>query len=137
MNTQRHFPPTRRSMSATTSEPRPACHQRFTSSGVVHALQTRWRGASNSRVIRISVSDGSVTTAEPLPTGVTIALVLPFEFIQQVVQRVEALVPGALVVLHPVVDWLERHAVEPVQPLPALIPCFHKPHLPEDPQVLR
>ena len=42
-----------------------------------------------------------------------------FEFVQHVVQRLEALGPRALVVLDPVVDGLQRAAVEPVQPLPA------------------
>jgi hypothetical protein len=37
------------------------------SSGVVQAGKTRGLGASNSRVIRICVSAGSVTTADRLP----------------------------------------------------------------------
>ena len=36
--TERHLPPTRRSISAIVTSPRFAFHQRFTSSGVVHAL---------------------------------------------------------------------------------------------------
>ena len=40
-------------------------HQRVTCSGRVIASHTRAAGASNRRVIRISVSDGSVTTADP------------------------------------------------------------------------
>ena len=46
--TYRHMPPTRRSISQTIIAPRFACHQRFTNSGVVHALHTRCFGASNS-----------------------------------------------------------------------------------------
>ncbi len=40
-------------------------HQRSRWRGVVMASQTTWRGASNVRVIRISVSDGNVTVADP------------------------------------------------------------------------
>ena len=40
-------------------------HQRLTSSGVVHVLKIRSAGASKTRVMRISVSDGRVMTAEP------------------------------------------------------------------------
>ena len=63
--TQRQVPPTRRSTSQTFQTPVSKPHQRFTSSGVVQALNTSAAGASNWRVIRISVSEGSVTTAEP------------------------------------------------------------------------
>jgi hypothetical protein len=43
--------------------PRPVVHQRWTSSGFVHACHTRSFGASNSRSIRICVSSGRVTLA--------------------------------------------------------------------------
>jgi PhnB protein len=51
-----------------------ACHQRLTSSGVVQALYTRCLGASNSRVIRICRSVGSVTVAVPLLVGAIVDL---------------------------------------------------------------
>src|SRR5881296_3260270 len=104
--TYRHSPPTRRSISATVISPRFACHQRLTSSGVVHACQTRCLGASNSRVIRICSSVGSDTVAVPLLIA-AISWLLFLELLQHDVQLVEALRPGALVVLDPVVDGLE------------------------------
>src|SRR5688572_20153136 len=97
----------RRSISATVISPRLACHQRRTSSGVVHALKTSSRGASNSRVIRICVSEGSVTFALRLLTVISLLLL---EVLQHGVQLLEPLRPRALVGLHPVVDWLERRA---------------------------
>src|SRR5918994_608761 len=65
--TYRQVPPTRRSTSATVTSPRFPLHQRPTNSGSVHALYTRCLGASNSRVMRICSSVGSVTLAFPLP----------------------------------------------------------------------
>src|SRR5206468_8110932 len=117
--TYRHVPPTRRSISASVTSPRSPLHQRLTSSGVVHALYTRCLGASNSRVIRICSSVGSVTVAVPLlVTGISFLLL---ELLQHDVEPVEPLRPRALVALHPVVDGLERLAVQPVQPLPSFV----------------
>ena len=65
--TLRHLPPARRSTSTEVTSPWPPLHQRLISSGVVHARKTRCLGASNSRVIKIWVSAGSVTTAARLP----------------------------------------------------------------------
>src|SRR5918994_6231527 len=132
--TYRHRPPTRRSISATVTSPRFAFHQRLTSSGVVHALYTRCLGASNSRVMRICSSVGSVTVAVPLLTAISFLLLL--ELLQYDIQLVEPLRPRALVALHPVVDGLERRAVQPVQPLPSLAAHLDPPHFAEDPEVL-
>src|SRR5215218_8116453 len=92
----RHLPPTRRSISAVVISPRLACHQRLTSSGVVHALYTRCLGASNSRVIRICSSVGSVTVALPLPVTST-PFLLPLEVLEHGVHSVEPPRPEALV----------------------------------------
>src|SRR5215210_2894406 len=132
--TYRHAPPTRRSISATVISPRFPLHQRLTSSGVVHALYTRCLGASKSRVMRICSSSGSVTFAVPLLVTATSLFLL--ELIQHAVQPVEALRPRSLVVLHPVVDWLERGTIEPIQPPPPLAAHLDRPNLPEHPQVL-
>src|ERR1700704_5682458 len=115
--TYRHAPPTRRSISAIVTRPRFACHQRLTSSGVVHALYTRCLGASNSRVIRICSSVGSVTVAVPLLVTITSSFLLLFEVLQHDIELLEPVRPQALVVLHPIVDRLERVAVQAVQPL--------------------
>src|SRR5438445_13123451 len=129
------MPPTRRSISAIVTSPRFACHQRLTSSGVVHALYTRCLGASNSRVMRICSSVGSVNVAVPLLV-IAISFLLPFEVLQHDIQPVQALRPRALVVLHPVMDRLERVAVQPVQPLPSLVAHGDQAHFSEDAQVL-
>src|SRR5712691_12390192 len=97
------MPPTRRSISAIVTSPRFACHQRLTSSGVVHASYTRCLGASNSRVIRICSSVGRVTVAVPLLV-IAIFFLLLLVILQYDVQLVEPLRPQALVVLHPVMD---------------------------------
>jgi hypothetical protein len=61
----------------------------LTSSGVVNAWNTRRLGASNSRVIRICSSVGSVTVAVPLLT--TISFLLLLELFQHDIQLVESL----------------------------------------------
>src|SRR6266540_2283511 len=134
--TYRHVPPTRRSISTMVTSPRLACHQRLTSSGVVHALYNRCLGASNSRVMRICSSVGSVTVAVPLLVT-AISFLLLLEVLQHGIQPVEPLRPGALVVLDPVVDGLERAAVQPVQPLTSFVAHVDRPHLSEHAQVLR
>src|SRR2546426_7520829 len=87
--TYRQIPPTRRSISALFTSPRFACHQRLTSSGVVHASYTRCLGASNSRVMRICLSVGSVTVAVPLLVIAISSFLLLFEVLQHDVQLVE------------------------------------------------
>src|SRR5688572_14261254 len=101
-------------MSAIVIWPRRPLHQRLTSSGVVHALYTRCLGASNSRLIRICSSVGSVTVAVPLLVTAAISLLLPLEVLQHDIQLAEPLRPRPLVALHPVMDGLERGAVQPV-----------------------
>src|SRR3954465_11235468 len=128
------MPPTRRSISAVTS-PRFACHQRFTSSGVVPARYTKGFGASNSRVIRICVSVGRVTLAVPLFVT-AISVLLLFEFLENDIELVEALRPQALVVLDPVVDRLERRPVQSIEPLPTMVTDLHGSHFAEHWQVL-
>src|SRR3954451_3458994 len=63
--TYRQEPPGRRSMSHTTRGASGELHHRRTRSGLVHARKTSGAGASNWRVMRISRSEGRVTTAEP------------------------------------------------------------------------
>src|SRR5918992_4459693 len=127
--TYRHLPPTRRSISAIVASPRLACHHRLTSSGVVYALYTRCLGASNSRVMRICSSVGSVTLAVPLLVVIAaISFLLPLEVLQHDIQPVEPLRPRALVALHPVMDGLEGVPVQPVQPLPSFVTHVDRSH---------
>src|SRR4029450_3754197 len=87
--------------------------------------------------MRICSSVGSVTFAVPLLLTVAISLLLLFEVFEYDVQLVEALRSGALVGLDPVVDGLERAAVEAIQPLPSVLAHIDRAHLPEHAQVLR
>src|SRR5256885_15343193 len=87
--------------------------------GSVIALNTRSRGASNSLVIRISRSDGSVTfvVAVLLAMAILFLLALSFEIAKYLVELIEALVPRASVRLQPIVElpeWLGAEAVDPL-----------------------
>src|SRR5918999_4370244 len=86
--------------------------------------------------MRIWSSAGSVTFAVPLVVICSISFFL-LEFVQHDIELVEPLGPRALVALHPVMDGLERLAVEPVQPLPSVFPHLDRPHFSKHPQVLR
>src|SRR5438445_9628119 len=122
-------------MSHTTRGAASVPHQRLTCSGVVHASNTSRAGASKTRVITISRSEGRVTVAEPLRL-VVIVLLLMLEFVQVCVQAIESLVPVALVVAHPVVDGFEPASVHPVEPLASVRPGLDQAHLAQHPQVL-
>src|SRR3954469_12682137 len=130
------MPPTCRSISATVISPRCPLHHRLTSSGVVHARYTRCFGASNSRVMRICSSVGRVTVAVPLLGMVSISFSFAFEVFQHGIELVEPLRPRALVVLHPVVNGLERLAVDSIQPLPSNVSNVDRSDFAEHPQVL-
>src|SRR3954454_13397384 len=84
--------------------------------------------------MRICSSAGSVTVAVPLLT--VIACFLPLEIFGDIVQPGEPLRPRALVAAHPVVDGLERRAVEPVDPVPARLADVDRPDLAQHPQML-
>src|SRR3954447_19562386 len=85
--------------------------------------------------MRTCSSAGSVTVAVPLLT--VIACFLLLEVFEDIVQPGEPLRPCALVAAHPVVDGLERRAVEPVDPLPARLADVDRPDLAQHPQMLR
>jgi hypothetical protein len=61
---------------------------------------------------------------------------LLFEFLQDRIQPFEALRPGALVVLHSVMDGLERMAVQSIQPLASFVAHLNRSYFSEHPQVL-
>src|ERR1700732_988141 len=65
-NTERHAPPTFRSISQTTSDQPRGPNQRLNSSGLVKASKTRRRGTSKTRVITTSRSVGVVTFNVPV-----------------------------------------------------------------------
>src|SRR4029450_2218478 len=68
--------------------------------------------------MRICSAVGSVTVAVPLLVT-AISFLLLLELLQHDVELVEPLRPGAFVVLHPVVDGLERRPVEPIHARPS------------------
>src|SRR5262245_58268817 len=80
------------------------------------------------------VSPCRVTTADPLVA--CIACLLLLELFENVVERLEALVPRLLVALHPVMDGLERAAVEPVDPAASVLEHVDRPHFAQHAQVL-
>src|SRR5690349_7196574 len=86
--------------------------------------------------MRICSSVGSVSIAVPL-VGTAISFLLLLEVFQDVIQSIEAFRPGALVTRNPVVNRLERTAVQPVEPLPSALPHVDRAHFPEHPEVLR
>src|SRR3954452_24039041 len=118
-------------MSQTVISPRPACHQRRTRSGSVYARQTSSLGASNSRVIRIWSSAGSVTDAVALLAIVFLLL----ELLDHGFELIEAIRPRPFEVLDPIVDGPQGLAVEPVDAPPAFAADGHRPHLAQDAQV--
>src|SRR2546426_11591896 len=85
-------PPTRKSTSHTGSEEPRLPHHCFRSSGVVTAFHTRSRGALNSRVSRISVSDGVVTFRAFVLAAIVLPLLL-FEPLEELVEPLVAFVP--------------------------------------------
>src|SRR6478736_9011461 len=97
-------------MSQIVISPRLACHQRRTRSGSVQARYTSSRGASNSRVIRIWSSVGSVTLAVALLAIVFLLL----QVVEHGIEPIEALRPRLFEVLDPVVDGPQRLPVEAV-----------------------
>src|SRR3954452_21062860 len=85
--------------------------------------------------MRISSSVGNVIVAVPLLAA--IAGLLLFELVENLVQLCEPLGPRPLVAAHPVVDGLERRAVDPVEPPATLVARLDRPHGAQDAQVLR
>src|SRR5207244_4924549 len=87
-------------------------------SGSVMALNTRSRGASNSLVMRISLSEGSVTfVAKLLAVAISFLLVFSFELAKHVVELLESLLPRAAVRRQPVVELLQGLGAQAVDAL--------------------
>src|SRR5215475_1405409 len=108
-NTRRYLPPTRTSASQESRDMPDdfGTHHRLNSSGLVHASNTMRAGALTVRVTTSSRSDFRSTIVRFL-TGVgslslltSIDLLLPFQFLDNLVQLVEACVPELAVPLDP------------------------------------
>src|ERR687892_1622611 len=121
--TTRHEPPGRKSMSQSTTSYFRGPHQFFMCSHELCASNTRSRGASKTRVMTISRSDGVVTSSLlPLPP---IVLLLPssLELLQVLVQPPVPLLPEPAEPLRPLGDLPERPGLEPGgPPLPVPAP---------------
>src|SRR6516164_30532 len=120
-NTKRYVPPTRTSIS---HERRNmpidfGAHHCLNSSGVVHASNTRRAGPLTVRVTRSSRSDVRSTVvrffmrAGSFPLLASIDLLLPFQFLNNLVQLVEACGPELVVPLDPCRLFFQPAQAEP------------------------
>src|SRR6266542_3634041 len=136
--TIRHAPPGRKSISQLAISYFLGPHQRDMCSHELCASNTRSRGASKTRVMTISWSDGVVTVSALLALP-PIALLLSstLELVQVLVQPVVALLPEAAVPLGPVGDLLEWPSLEPGGPPLPLPAPRDEPRPLEHLQVLR
>src|SRR5262245_19708997 len=114
-NTKRYLPPTRTSISQERKN-MPidfGTHHRLNRTALVHASNTMCAGALNVRVTTISRSDVRSTVVR-LFMGVgslslaSIDLLLPFQFLDNLVQLVEACVPELAIPLDPAVSSSNR-----------------------------
>src|SRR5438552_1026853 len=123
-NSRRYPPPTRTSIS---QESRDApldfgAHHRLKSSGLVHASNTMRAGPLKVRVTTSSRSDFRSTVVRffmgvgSLSLLATIGLLLPFQFLYNLVQLVEACVPEPAVPLDPCRLFLQSAQAEPAGP---------------------
>src|SRR5919198_3708113 len=108
-NTRRYLPPVRTS-SSQESRDTPidfGTHHRLKSSGLVHASNTMRAGALNVRVTTSSRSDVRSTVVRFFISRASLSLVpsidllLPFQFLDNLVQLVEACVPELVIPLDP------------------------------------
>src|SRR5215510_4690661 len=124
LNTKRYVPPTRTSISQE-SRDRPndfGTHHRLNRSGLVHASNTIRAGALNVRVTTSSRSDFRSTVVRffmrvgSLSLFASIDLLLLFQFLDNVVQFVEACLPEPAVPLDPCRLFLQSARAEPAGP---------------------
>src|SRR6202020_1637996 len=102
-NSKRYLPPARTSASQEISDT-PAdfgAHHRLSSSGLVHASNTRRAGPSKVRVTTSSRSDFRFTVVRSPSFLASIDLLLPFQFLDNLVQLVEACGPELAIPLDP------------------------------------
>src|SRR6266545_2985239 len=87
-------------------------------SGLLIASNTRWRGASNRRVIRISRSDGVVTVKVSLFAALLTAmfLLLRFELLPIGIEPIATLFPDRAIAVGPVGHLPERARLGPAGP---------------------
>src|SRR5436190_21131700 len=110
---KRNRPPGRKSSSQEVKVKPRGPHQRTRRSGSVHALKTRWGGASKMRVMT-STRCSAASAAALLPAAMF--LLLPLQLTQIIVQAIEALLPETAIVLQPLGGILERTRLKPAGP---------------------
>src|SRR5262245_4918380 len=126
LNTKRYVPPTRTSMSQESSD-RPAdfgTHHRLNNSGLVHASNTMRAGPLKVRVTTNSRSDFRSAVVRffmgvaslSLFAFASIELLLPFQFLDNFVQLVEAFCPELAVFLDPCRLFLQPAQADPAGP---------------------
>src|SRR5918995_6596595 len=108
-------------------------------SGLLIASNTRCRGASNTRVMRISRSPGVVTSKVSLFAALLTAmsLLLCFQFLQIDFEAVQTAFPERPIALRPVSDLLERSRFQTARPPLRVAAAGDQPRPFEHAQVLR
>src|SRR4026209_1836085 len=143
-NTKRYLPPTRTSIS---QERRNmpidfGAHHCLNSSGLVHASNTMRAGPLTVRVTTSSRSDFRSTVVRffmgvgSLSLLASIDLLLPFQFLNNLVQLVEACVPDLAVPLDPCRLFLQSAQAERAGPHAPDLLRGHEPRLLQDADVL-
>src|SRR6187402_3952912 len=144
LNTRRYIPPTRTSASQE-SRVRPndfGTHHSLSSSGLVHASNTMRAGHLKVRVTTSSRSDFRSTVVRffmgvgSLSLLASIDLLLPFQFLNNLVQLVEACVPDLAVPLDPCRLFLQSAQAERAGPHAPDLLRGDEPRLLQDADVL-
>src|SRR5271170_3690985 len=118
----RNVPPGRTSMSQRSVTKPCGPHQRAARSGSVQALNTSRRGASKMRVITSSRSVDPGASAAMLVLA-SICVLLRLQFVEILIQPIEALFPMPAVMFEPLGGILERTRIEPAGPPLRLAPA--------------
>src|SRR5215207_9665044 len=143
-NSRRYLPPTRTSISQE-SRDMPidfGAHHRLNSSGLVHASNTMRAGPLKVRVTTSSRSDFRSTVVRffmgvgSLSLLASIDLLLPFQFLDNLVQLVEACVPEPAVALDPHHLLLQSARAQHACPHATDLLCGHETGLLQDADVL-
>src|SRR6478736_1743992 len=143
-NSRRYVPPTRTSISQERRD-MPidfGSHHRLNSSGLVHASNTMRAGPLKVRVTTSSRSDFRATVVRFFMGGgslsllASINLLLPFQFLDNLVQLVEAFSPELPVPLNPCCLFLQPASTEFAGPHSSNLLRGHEPCLLQDADML-
>src|SRR5580765_1113512 len=143
-NSRRYLPPTRTSISQE-SRDMPidfGAHHRLNSSGLVHASNTMRAGPLKVRVVTSSRSDFRSTVVRffmgigSLSLLASIDVLLPFQFLDNLVQLVEPCIPELAVPLDPCRLFIQSAQAEPAGPHAPDLRRDDEPRLLQDADVL-